>query len=410
MHVLLLTHYFWPELGAPQVIHSEWIKRFTRKGHQVSVVTCFPHYPDGVIKAGYRNQLLMEEERDGARVFRTATYAVRNAGSVRRALNHLSLTASCWAAWPKLGAFDVVMTEYPPLFTALSGIAMARLRGVPHVLNAGDLFVEVALEMGALPQGPIGDAFLALSKAIEQRSTVVVTAEGCIEKLARYGISRDQLKYLPNSVDTERFAFDAERRRRVRAERGWRDEQIIALYHGTHGMAQNLSQVVDAAAQLRELRHVRFVLIGDGADKPAVMKRASELGVDNVDFLAPESFDKMPGLVDACDIGLVPLRRMPQFEITLPSKMFEFMSAQRPVVLGVAGDARRIVEGAGAGLAHEPDDAAGLATAVRALASDRGLRAKMGERGRAAAVERYSRDRFAHDLEQVFEKAIARNR
>ncbi len=410
MHVLLLTHYFWPELGAPQVIHAEWIKRFTRKGHQVTVVTCFPHYPDGVIKPGYRNRLLMEEERDGARIFRTATYAARNAGSVKRALNHLSLTASCWAAWPKLGRFDVVMTEYPPLFTALSGLAMARLRGVPHVLNAGDLFVEVALEMGALPAGPIGDAFLALSQAIERRSTVIVTAEGCIDKLAGYGISRDQLEYLPNSVDSERFVFDPERRRRVRAERGWNEGQIIALYHGTHGMAQNLCQVVEAAARLRDLKHIRFVLIGDGADKPAVMRRAAELGVGNVDFLAPESFDKMPGLVDACDIGLVPLRRMPQFELTLPSKMFEFMSAQRPVVLGVAGDARRIIEGAGAGLAHDPDDAEGLAAAVRTLADDPARRAQMGAKGRAAVVERYSRDRFADDLERVLEKAVARSR
>ena len=410
MHVLLLTHYFWPEVGAPQVIHAEWIKRFTKKGHRVTVVTGFPNYPDGVIKKGYEKRLFMREERDGARIIRTATYAARNAGTVKRLLNHLSLTASCWTAYPELGDFDIVMTEYPPLFTSISGIALAKLRNVPHVLNAGDLFVEGALELGVLPKGPIGEAFLRLSQEIERRSTVVVTAEGCIDKLARYGIPREQLAYLPNSVDTERFTFDAERRARVRKERGWRDEQIIALYHGTHGLSQNLSVVVEAAHRLRELQNVRFVLIGDGADKPAVIARAKELGVTNVDCLDPEPFERMPGLVDACDIGLVPLRKMRLFEITLPSKMFEFMSATRPVVLGVDGDARRIIEGAKAGIAHPPDDPESLARAVRRLAGDAALRASMGANGRACAIDRYSRDRYAADLERVFEGAIRRHR
>lgn len=408
MHVLLLTHYFWPEVGAPQVIHAEWIKRFTKKGHQVTVVTGFPNYPTGVIHPGYEGRAYMREDRDGARIFRTATYAARNAGTAKRLLNHLSLTASSWLAWPQLGDYDVVITEYPPLFTAFSGLMLARLRNVPHILNAGDLWVEAALELGALPAGVIGDTFLKVSQAIEKRSTVVVTAEGCVEKLAAYGIPRDQIAYLPNSVDTERFTFDPARRARVRQERGWRDGEIVALYHGTHGLSQNLGSVVEAAHQLRDLKALRFVLIGDGAEKPMLVARAKELGTSNVDFLKPEPFEGMPGLVDACDIGLVPLRKMPLFEITLPSKMFEFMSATRPVALGVAGDAQRIIDGAGAGLAYPPGDLDGFVEVLRKLATDAPLRQAMGERGRKAAVERYSRDRFAADLERVLETAIAR--
>ncbi len=406
MHVLLLTHYFWPEVGAPQVIHAEWIKRFIRKGHRVTVLTGFPNYPDGVIKTGYAHRLFMREDREGARIFRTATYAARNAGTVKRLLNHLSLTVSCWTALPQLGDFDLVMTEYPPLFTSFSGVLLARLRGVPHVLNAGDLFVEGALEMGVLPAGPIGDAFLRISQEIERRSTVIVTAEGCLDKLAGYGIPRAQLAYLPNSVDTDRFTLNPDRRSQVRRERGWRDHEIVALYHGTHGLSQNLSVVVEAAHRLRDVANLRFVLVGDGADKTAVVAKARELGTPNVDFLDPEPFDRMPGLVDACDIGLVPLRKMRLFEITLPSKMFEFMSATRPVVLGVAGDARRIIETAGAGIAHLPDDPESMANAVQRLARDTELRRTMGENGRRSAVERYSRDWYASDLEQVFDVAI----
>src|SRR5206468_188525 len=139
-----------------------------------------------------------------------------NSGIVRRMLNHTSCAASVWTAVPYLKPFDVVITEYPPLFTSFSGVALARLRGVPHVLNAGDLWVEVAIELGMLKQGIVSRSFLAMSTAVEKRSAaVLVTAPGCIDKLAQAGVDSWRVRYLPNSVDTDRFTPDAARRKRV---------------------------------------------------------------------------------------------------------------------------------------------------------------------------------------------------
>ena len=409
MKILLLTHYFWPEIGAPQVIHLEWIKRLSARGHDITVVTGFPHYPDGVIAEGYRGKIFMREEHAGARIFRTATYATPNAGFAKRLLNHLSLTASSLTAFPFVGDVDVIITEYPPLFTALAGIAFAKLRGIPHVLNAGDLWVEFALEMGALKKGPASSAALALSTAIEKTSArVLVTSEGCIDKLAQAGIARERVAYLPNSVDVEHFSPNPERRAHVREQWGWSDK-VVCLYHGTHGLAQGLVQVVDAAALLREDLRIQFVLIGSGAEKSIVQERVRALGLTNVEMHGPQPFSAMPGIVDACDIGLVPLKDIPMFRITLPSKMFEFMAMEKPVALAVDGDARVICEGGGAGLFAPPEHPAQYAEAIRKLARDKELRESMGRVGRKIAVERYSRDRYAEDLENILQETIAQS-
>lgn len=410
MNVLLLTHYFWPEVGAPQVIHAEWTRRFVARGHDVQVVTGLPNYPSGVIHEGYRGRVLMQEEHDGVTIHRTATYAAPNAGVARRLMNHLSCAASLWTAVPRLRPFDVVITEYPPLFTSFSGLALARLRGVPHVLNAGDLWVEVAIELGMLKAGPAASAFLRMSTEVEKRSAaVIVTAEGCIDKLARADVEAARVRYLPNSVDTERFTPDPQRRERVRAALGWQG-QTIALYHGTHGLAQGLLQVVEAARLLADEPGLRFVLLGDGAEKALVAARVRELGLGNVTLMDPRPFAEMAGIVDACDIGLVPLKDIPMFRITLPSKMFEFMAMAKPVALAVDGDARAICEGGGAGLFSPPEAPAAYAANLRRLARDPALRARLGDAGRALAVERYSRDRFADDLERLLTDVIAQHR
>lgn len=414
MRILLLTHYFWPEIGAPQVIHVEWIRRLAAKGHQIQVLTPFPHYPAGIIHESYRGRFFLEEDLHGARVLRTATYASPNAGVVKRLANHMVFTLSSWTALPKLDPFDIVITEYPPLFTSFTGLGIAKLRGVPHVLNAGDLWVEVAIELGILKEGPAARAFLALSTAIEKHSSsVIVTAPGCIEKLGKAGVNRHRVHYLPNSVDTETFTPNEERRQKVRKEMGW-DNKTIALYHGTHGLAQGLSQVVEAARYLEGENGLEIVLLGDGAEKQLVRGRVRDLGLRNVTLLDPRPFSEMPGIVDACDIGLVPLKNTPMFSITLPSKMFEFMSMGKPVALAVDGDARAIVEGVAengdgqaCGTFSPPEAPESYAESIRALARDPELRQRLGVRGRERAVSRYSRDRFALDLENLLAQQIA---
>jgi glycosyltransferase involved in cell wall biosynthesis len=406
MKILLLTQYFWPEIGAPQVIHSEWIKRLTAKGHRVTVVTGFPNYPSGVIPESYRGKWFQTEEHNGAVVHRTATFAAENAGFAKRLGNHLSLTASSWTALPMVGDVDVVVTEYPPLFTAFTGLAFAKLKGIPHVLNAGDLWVEVALDLGIIKPGPVATASLAMSTSVEKLSSrVIVTAKGCIDKLGDAGVDRDRVIYLPNSVDTEQFQPSEARRKEVRKEWGF-ENKVVCLYHGTHGLAQGLVQVVETAARLQHRTDIRFVLVGSGAEKKLVEERVAALGLKNVELHGPQPFAKMPGLVDACDIGLVPLKDVPMFRITLPSKMFEFMSMQKPVALAVGGNAEEIISDGKCGVCAPPENPDAYAKAIERLADDDKGRRAMGKAGRALAVERYSRDRFASDLEVTLQDAI----
>lgn len=351
----------------------------------------------------------MREDHDGATVYRTATYPAANAGVARRLLNHLSCTVSAWTSVPYLRPFDVVITEYPPLFTSFTGLSLAKLHGSPHVLNVGDLWVEAAIELGVIKSSTIARSFLTLSAAVMRKSSaVLVTAKGCIDRLVCAGVRRERVLYLPPSVDTERFSSDPNRRTHMRAEMGWEGKTIV-LYHGTHGMAQGLVYLVEAAKLLEDERDLLIVLMGDGAEKQKVRRRAAELNVRNLLLLDPRPLNEMPSIVDACDIGLVPLKNIPLFRITIPSKMFEFMAMAKPVVLAVDGDAREICEAGGAGLFVSPEDPSSYAAAIRRLSHDSSLRESMGRAGRTLAVQRYSRNRFADDLESLLTDVIAQH-
>src|SRR5690242_12621085 len=150
LRVVLLTHYFPPEVGAPQSRLFELAARTVAAGHQVTVITAFPNYPTGVIPRTYRGRFRVEEKMDGIRVIRTWVYATPNRGFVRRLLNHLSFALSSLTAARKLGRVDVFFVESPPLFIGLAALAYRRLKRAPFIFNVSDIWPQSAVALGAL--------------------------------------------------------------------------------------------------------------------------------------------------------------------------------------------------------------------------------------------------------------------
>ncbi|HKO38072.1 MAG TPA: glycosyltransferase, partial [Solirubrobacterales bacterium] len=144
MRVVLLTQYFPPEVGAPQTRIAALARGLSERGIEVTVHTCPPHYPDGEIKAPYRNRLLARERMGGAPVVRSAVYAAANRGFARRLGGHLSFAGSALATAPATGPADVVVVETPPLFLAGAAIAYAKAKRARLVLNVADLWPDSA--------------------------------------------------------------------------------------------------------------------------------------------------------------------------------------------------------------------------------------------------------------------------
>jgi glycosyltransferase involved in cell wall biosynthesis len=191
--------------------------------------------------------------------------------------------------------------------------------------------------------------------------------------------------------------FEAEADEAVRAELGG-DGRYLVTFAGTHGIAQALPSVLDAAALLDDAVELAFV--GEGPMKPFLQERAAELGLANVHFHDQVPMVESPRILASSDALLVPLSGHPTFEQFVPSKLIDYMAVGRPVVLSAAGEAARLLSRAGAGVVVPPEDPQALAAALRGLA-DRGDDASgMGERGRAFAASRL-RSVQAARLEEV---------
>jgi glycosyltransferase involved in cell wall biosynthesis len=409
LRVAFLTHYFPPEIGAPQARIFELARRLSRGGDDVTVLTGFPNYPTGVVHEGYRGRFAMEENMDGVRVIRRWIFATPNAGFAKRILNHLSFALSSLTAWRALGPVDVLIVESPPLFTGLAALALSRLKRAPFIFNVSDVWPQSAVELGMLRQPTAIRIAEALEWHLYERAArVTVPTAGILEGLVARGLPRRKVFHLTNGVDVDIYqpgARDSALAESLGSEFGASGRKLF-VYAGTHGLAQGLDVILEAARATRN-PEVLYVLVGEGADKDALMRKAREQRIDNVVFLPNQPKASMPGLLNLAYAALITLKPLDVFRSALPTKMFEAMAAGRPIIASVSGEAADVVLAAGCGLVTEPGDPVAFRNAVEALASDPDRAREMGLRGREHAVEHFDRRAIVAQLRELLRTTVA---
>ena len=388
--VLLLTHYFPPEVGAPQVRLGALATHLSAGGAQVTVHAPPPHYPDGVIRPGYRNHPLARARyADGTRIVRSAVYTTPNRDVVRRLINHASFAVSALATSWATGAQSVIVAETPPLFTAAAGVVYARLKRASLILHVADRWPASAIELGMLSDRRA----IALAGWLERwcylhAAAIVVPTERMREAITALPEAAGKVTTIAPAVDLERF----DPRPPVL------DGPLRVLYAGTLGLAHGLETLV-AAAQLAGPEVVQVTIVGDGAASAEL--RAAD--VVNVTVLPSVSAAEVPALYAAADAGVVVLRDLPIFHEALPTKLLEVMAAGRGVIAALPGEAAGLVESTGSGIAVAPQDPAALASAFGRLARDRAGTARMGALARACAEERFGRRRAVERWERLLD-------
>ncbi|MBI1374437.1 MAG: glycosyltransferase [Phycisphaera sp.] len=393
MRILYVSQYFPPEVCAPAARVYDLSRQWVRQGHDVTVLTAFAHHPTGVKAKADRWTLTRRERVDDIDVVRTYVYATPNEGVVRRMMSYASFMTSAGVIGAARAARpDVVIATSPQLLTGVAGWALAKRFGVPFVFEVRDLWPESILAVDAMRDNAVIRGLKRVAAFLYRRSDAIVTVgDGYRRQLGElYGVPADKVRVIPNGVDPELFT-PGDRDNDVRRAMGWGDKRV-AMYIGTIGMAHGLETVLDAAAQLRDRRaDIVLALVGEGADKARLKQCAAERGLNNVCFVDLQPKQRIPAYYAACDVGLVCLRDAELFRHVLPSKLFEYMAMARPVLINVDGDARRLVESAGAGLFVEPNDAAALAGTIARCVDDAPGLERMGAAGRACATERYTR-------------------
>ncbi len=401
MRITFLTQYFPPEVGAPQARLSELAELLGERGHQMTVLTAMPSYPTGRIFAGYGG-FFRRESRGEVRVLRTAVYPTKSASLVRRLASYLSfVVSSALVGTFRLGRQDVLLVESPPLFLGMSAIWLALVTRARLVFNVSDLWPDGAIRLGLVREGSLSHRLAsALERLCYRRAWLVTGQSRTILSNIAERFPDLVTFHLTNGCDTRKFGSaqaSAEMRRRLDPD----GDAFVATYAGLHGLAQGLQQILEAARILRDETRIRFVLVGDGPEKAELQALAEEWQLTNVRFLDPVPSAEMPALLASSDAILVTLKLF--LPGAVPSKIYEAMASERPLVLVASGESAEIVGEARAGEVLAPGDIVGLAETVRGLARGRDGVAETCRRARALVENRYDRravaERFSERLE-----------
>jgi glycosyltransferase involved in cell wall biosynthesis len=406
MRIVFFSHYYPPEVNAPASRTSEHARLWARAGHDVVVVTCAPNHPGGKLYPGYANRLRQTETIDGVRVVRVWTFLAPNEGFARRILNYLSYAVSATLAMIGLERPDVVVSTSPQFFCGLTGLVAQTIWRRPWVLEIRDLWPESIVTVGAMRKGFVVRLLERIEALAYRRADRIVSVtDYFVAHIAARGGTKEKISVIKNGANLDMFTLSGDEQDCKR--RYSLDGRFVAAYVGTHGMAHGLDTVLEAAQLLREDARIVFMLVGDGAERLRLERRKQEMGLGNVIMLGQQPKDAMPGIWAATDVSLILLRRSDLFKTVLPSKMFEAMAMSRPIVLGVEGEARALLDEAGAGFGITPQSAEELAAAVTRLADDHALCAQLGASGAAFVREYYDRAKLAMRYLDLLEDAAA---
>jgi glycosyltransferase involved in cell wall biosynthesis len=400
-HIGYLVQQFPPEVGAGPARVAEMALHWRDAGARVTVITGMPNRPEGRIHAAYRGKLTVSEDWEGIRVLRSWLYASPRHGFARTVLNNASFMATAAAhALVRAADLDVLIASSPPFFPHVSGAAVAAVRRVPLVLEVRDLWPDYLVGLG-VARGRTADALFAVERRLLRRAAhVVVVTDSFRTRVIEKGVAPERVSVIPNGVDTTRYYPAAEppplpTLRRAAGE-------FIVGYLGNFGAGQGLGQVLDAAVHLAGQPGLRFVMAGDGPEREKVHARAGQLGLGNVAIHPPLPKEETRAFYNACDVCLVPLAPVDIFQETIPSKIFEVMACERPVLASLGGEGARVVEQSGGGLVTAPGDGAALAQAILHLrGTPEEARAQMGRDGREYVSAHYAREALAAEYLEI---------
>jgi len=403
MRIIIVTHYFPPETGAPQARLSALAAAWAADGDDVTVLTGMPNHPTGVVPSEYRGAIRRRERCDGYRVLRTWLYATPNEGVARKTIGHLSfMVTSVLLGGRASGPADAVVVSSPTFFAIGAAWLLAKLKGARLVVEVRDLWPAIFTELGVLTYRPAIRLLERLElAAYAAADTVIVVSDGFRANLIERGVPADKVHTIRNGVRPGEFDPRAPADPGLRARLGAGPGDCLVLYAGTHGISQGLTSVADAAERLAG-EAIRFAFVGEGADKQRLRDRVAELGLRNVTLLPGVPHEQVPALLAAADLCLVPLRNVPLFSAFIPSKMFECLAAGRAVVGSVTGEAAQILLEAGACVVP-PADSAALAEAIRALAADSQRRQAMGRQGRCFVEKYFDRETLARQYRKLLD-------
>jgi glycosyltransferase involved in cell wall biosynthesis len=408
VRILFLSDNFPPESNAPATRLYEHATRWVRAGHEVTVITSAPNFPEGRLFPGYRNAWRQVEWMDGIRVVRVKTYITANEGFLKRTLDYLSfmLMATVISVFERRP--DVVVATSPQFFCAVAGWMVGVLKWRPFVFELRDLWPASITAVGAMRKSMVIRALEWVELFLYGRADAIVSVtESFREDLIARGVPGEKIHVVINGVDLDRYA--PQPRDQALAREFGLEGKFVAGYMGTHGLAHALPKVLEAAERLRHRDDIAFFFAGSGAERARVEQLVAERDLRNVRLIPRQPKERMPALWSLCDLAIVPLRDTPVFSTVIPSKIFEAMGMGVPILMSMPeGEATCIVRATGSGVCVPPEDPQAMSDAIEKLAGDPVGLAQLRENSRKAAP-RFSRDQLALEMLKILESTVGKS-
>jgi glycosyltransferase involved in cell wall biosynthesis len=407
MHILFLTDNFPPEVNAPASRTFEHCREWVRAGHRVTVITCAPNFPKGKVFDGYRNRFWQKEMMDGIQVIRVWTYITANEGFVKRILDYQSFMVMAILVSPFVRGVDVVVGTSPQLFTVCAAYVVSRLKRIPFVFELRDLWPESIRVVGAIGNSRLLDALERVELFLYRKAARIVSVTHSFKRnLIKRGVNANKVIVVTNGVDVSRFR--PQPRDEVLAAQLGLQGMFIAGYIGTHGLAHGLETLLEAARRLQDNPNggdVRFLMLGDGANKAKLVEKAQAMGLVNVVFVSSVPKEQVVRYWSLLDVSIIHLKKTELFTTVIPSKLFECMGMGIPVLHGVAGESAEIVESEECGQVFEPENVDALCAVILMLKQQPALREKLRKNGLVAAG-RYDRHQLARKMLDEIETVV----
>lgn len=394
MRILLLIIQFPPDVNSTGLLMSKLCAGLLGQGHQVSVITTFPHYEKFRVWEEYRGKLFERGTYEGMDVTRLYVYASGNKQNmIERLLSYLSFAAlaTLFGVFSRK-KYDVILCTNGSFFSGIAAHMIATAKGIPFVYNVQDLYPETPVMAGQLRSRFAISVLEKIERFMYRKAAhISVITRSFRDNISAKGISPTKISIVPNFVETS-FIKPLPKVNPFSQQLGLADKFVVA-HAGNVGYVYDLEGLLDAAALVKHQPDIHFLIVGDGVMRPKLEEKARKLGLSNVSFLPFQPHESLPWLRATCDVQ-VALYRQGSSRYSMPSKVYEIMASGRPLLASadVNSDVWRLIDDTGCGICVEPHDPEKLAASILRLYGDRSLRDAMGERGRQQAEQHYSRD------------------
>jgi glycosyltransferase involved in cell wall biosynthesis len=402
LNLLFITDNFPPEVNAPATRTYEHCIEWVKSGIDITVITCFPNFPEGKLFKGYHNKLYQIEYIGGIRVIRVLTYITANDGLFRRTFDYVSFGIAAFITGLFIST-DLIIATSPQFFAAISARCLGFFRRKPWVMEVRDLWPESILTVGAMKDNFIIRYFEKLEMKLYHSARHIVTVTDTFKaRIVNRGIDPDKISVIKNGANHILFT-PREKNEAILSELSLKDK-FIAGFIGTIGMAHKLDFIIAAAEKITD-PSIHFLFVGAGAEKKNMGDLIERKKPRNVTLLGLIPKESVPEYLSIIDVSLINLRKGETFKTVIPSKIFESSAMEKPILLGVDGEARQIVESYPAGLFFEPENETDFLEKLYRLKIDNALYSRLKEGCRQLAID-YDRVKLAAQMGNLLRSLI----